>query len=364
MALRAIFRGNDGAVGPTGNDGAAGATGAAGPTGNDGAAGATGAQGPTGNDGAAGATGAQGPTGNDGAAGATGAQGPTGNDGAAGATGAQGPTGNDGAAGATGAQGPTGNDGANWSPAGPTGAGVAGPTGATGGAANLSGTLNHVVKFTPDGSTGGNSLIYDDGNNIGIGTLTPTAQLHVDSSFRFDMIHNAEIHEHEVLEAVDALGNAHWSGPLAFKAGDFSGTDVPDETPTTVIFDDVYYDNTGGYDNTTGEFTAPVTGLYHFDVTVEWGEGILAFELDDELPPGANGGQYEIILYLNNDFVNPYHYEFVNINSFAFQNETMSIDVPLNAGDMVVVGLDQGTGDDDGIVPDQFASTFSGHLVR
>jgi len=40
-----------------------------------------------------------------------------------------------------------------------------------------SGTLNYVPKWTPDGVTIGNSLIFDDGTNVGIGTNTPTATL-------------------------------------------------------------------------------------------------------------------------------------------------------------------------------------------
>lgn len=38
-----------------------------------------------------------------------------------------------------------------------------------------SGTLNYLPKWTPDGSTLGNSQFYDDGTNIGIGTSSPNA---------------------------------------------------------------------------------------------------------------------------------------------------------------------------------------------
>ena len=36
-----------------------------------------------------------------------------------------------------------------------------------------SGTLNYVAKWTPSGTTLGNSQIFDDGTNVGIGTTTP-----------------------------------------------------------------------------------------------------------------------------------------------------------------------------------------------
>jgi len=44
--------------------------------------------------------------------------------------------------------------------------------------ANASGTTNYVSKFTGT-TTLGNSLIYDNGTNVGIGTTTPSEKLHV-----------------------------------------------------------------------------------------------------------------------------------------------------------------------------------------
>jgi hypothetical protein len=51
----------------------------------------------------------------------------------------------------------------------------------TGGGGGLSGsgTLNYVPKWTPNGTTLGNSLIFDNGTNIGIGTTSPGAKLNV-----------------------------------------------------------------------------------------------------------------------------------------------------------------------------------------
>lgn len=50
----------------------------------------------------------------------------------------------------------------------------AAPSGVTG-----SGTLNYVPKWTPSGTALGNSLIFDNGTNVGINTILPTAKLHV-----------------------------------------------------------------------------------------------------------------------------------------------------------------------------------------
>ncbi|UPT69278.1 MAG: hypothetical protein M0D57_09450 [Sphingobacteriales bacterium JAD_PAG50586_3] len=120
-------------------------------------------------------SGSQGPTGPTGGVGPAGPTGATG----AGVQGATGPTGPGG--GATGPTGAPSNTGAQG-PTGPTGVGTtglqgpAGPTGATGapGAGSVSGTINYVAKFTPNGTTAGNSQIFDDGSKVTIGSTTST----------------------------------------------------------------------------------------------------------------------------------------------------------------------------------------------
>jgi hypothetical protein len=43
------------------------------------------------------------------------------------------------------------------------------------------GTLNFVPKWTPNGTTLGNSVLFEDGNNIGVSTVTP--------GYKFDVLH-------------------------------------------------------------------------------------------------------------------------------------------------------------------------------
>ena len=47
------------------------------------------------------------------------------------------------------------------------------------GAVTGSGTLNFVPKWTPSGTQLGNSLMFDDGNSVGVGTTTPTHRFNV-----------------------------------------------------------------------------------------------------------------------------------------------------------------------------------------
>lgn len=179
----ALYAGNNvGATGPTGPQGTPGQTGATGPQGTTGAgvAGATGAQGLQGNTGPQGPTGAgvAGPTGPQGIQGLQGNTGPQGATGAgvAGPTGPQGVPGQNGSNGLAGATGPTGAQG-------PTGAGVAGATGATGATGNIGAIGFTGQTLRHDGTQWvANSMLYNNGTNIGVNTLNPSSKLVVATS--------------------------------------------------------------------------------------------------------------------------------------------------------------------------------------
>ena len=218
--------GADGAVGATGADGVQGATGADGAVGATGADGAAGPAGPTGADGAAGpagatgATGADGPQGPAGPTGADGAAGPTGADGAPGATGADGADGAVGATGATGDVGPTGADGA----VGATGAtGDAGPTGATGPV----GCTNINIVLKSNGVTATCSQIFDDGTNVGVGTVLPVMPFEVRNAAFSNILTSGGLASHFLVDR-DAVGGQGgiWWGTKYHNGGVGGGTDV------------------------------------------------------------------------------------------------------------------------------------------
>lgn len=106
--------------------------------------------------------------------GITGPTGDTGPQGVQGVTGADGPTGPQGVQGITGADGATG----------PTGSqGVTGPTGI--GSICPTAGVNFVSKFSTVTELC-NSIIYDNGTNVGINTTSPTEKLSVDGNMRLD----------------------------------------------------------------------------------------------------------------------------------------------------------------------------------
>jgi hypothetical protein len=168
--------GTNGATGATGATGAAGTNGSNGTNGIDGAmgsTGATGAMGPMGPmgmgmpgmNGTNGTNGATGATGATGTAGTNGTNGSNGATGAMGSTGATGSAGTNGTTGATGAVGVTGSSGAT---------GVTGATGlADGTAAGNTPYWNGTAWVT------NSSNIFNNGGNIGLGTITPTRKLEV-----------------------------------------------------------------------------------------------------------------------------------------------------------------------------------------
>ena len=154
--------------------GQVGRTGAIGPIGPAGRQGDIGPPGPQGEIGPQGPQGEIGPQGPQGEIGPQGPQGEIGPQGPQGEIGPQGSTGAPGAPGEIGPQGPQGEIG----PQGPKGdTGPKGPAGA----ANLSGTPGFIAKFTSPIS-GGNSLLFDNGVNLGIGTTSPAFPLQVISA--------------------------------------------------------------------------------------------------------------------------------------------------------------------------------------
>lgn len=114
-----------------------------------------------------GATGPVGPTGTTGLQGPTGAQGIQGLQGPTGPQGVQGLQGATGSQGLQGVQGPTGAAGAQ---------GATGPTGTFSMAGTFGQTLYYNTAWTAT------SNLYNDGTNVGIGSISPQGRLHVDLS--------------------------------------------------------------------------------------------------------------------------------------------------------------------------------------
>jgi hypothetical protein len=134
--------------------------------------------------GAAGSAGTSGSSGSTGSSGSSGTSGSNGTSGTSGSSGSTGSSGSSGSAGSSGSSGSTGTSGSSGS-SGLTGSsGSSGSTGSSGtsGAGTISGgTSGYAAKFT-GATTLSNSIIYDTGTAIGIGTTSPGDKLHIYSS--------------------------------------------------------------------------------------------------------------------------------------------------------------------------------------
>ena len=62
-----------------------------------------------------------------------------------------------------------------------------------------SGTLNYIAKWTPSGIVVGNSIIYDNGTNVGIGTASPSTQFQISTpntsqaSYNFSVVNGSDV---------------------------------------------------------------------------------------------------------------------------------------------------------------------------
>ncbi len=109
---------------------------------------------------------------------------------------------------------------------------------------SLSGTINYVTKFTGT-ATGGNSQIFDNGTNVGIGTASPTQQLQITGNFRLP----ATTTTAGVIYS-GATRYIHNYGSYNFFAGEDAGNFTMTGSNNTGTGVGALHDNTTGYFNT------------------------------------------------------------------------------------------------------------------
>jgi hypothetical protein len=132
-------------------------------------------------------------------------------------------------------QGPQGEPGPQGIPGEPGAPGAPGEQGPAG-SANINGNTNYIVKFT-DATTGGDSQIYDNGNQVGIGVSTGLQKrLEVAGTGRFDHNSANETYQEASIITKSNPNAVQWAsigfdndsgylpGSLGFSGGTATGT--------------------------------------------------------------------------------------------------------------------------------------------
>ncbi|HPI55007.1 MAG TPA: hypothetical protein PLU10_09965, partial [Chitinophagaceae bacterium] len=152
----------------------------------------------------------------------------------------------------------------------------------------------------------------------------------------------------------DNSGVATWSAPIAFKANGISGgTLLAGNSANPLIFQNEAYDQSSNYNPATGGFTAPESGVYHFDYASEInGNG------------GATSGYFWIGLTKNG--ISEYGtYLETSVNQLnSYKTINGSTDIFCNAGDVIAVQFGNGTNVTLTVTSDSYYNSFSGHIVR
>lgn len=210
---------------------------------------------------------------------------------------------------------------------------------------NVTSNTAAVVQFDANSGLTNAFRLQRDGN-IGIGTASPAAKLDVMGKIK---ITDGTEGVGNVLVS-DASGIATWQPQINFSVNT-SNTFIPSASMTPLVFSNVEYDNPGAFNIASGQFMAPVAGVYHIDATVIF---------------DGTGANHEIEIYiLRNGGIHKTVIAYANAAEPA-TTAHISADIYLPVSNTVSIGIFQnGPG---GIAPTSFAPInrvyFNGHLVR
>lgn len=190
-------------------------------------------------------------------------------------------------------------------------------------------------------------LTMDNLGKVGIGISNPQEKLHVVGRIRASNLTGSGNRS----VSADANGNLIIStGGIAFSAKKVgaSNLNVLPNTSYTIPFSVEEYDYQSSFNNSTGEFTAPISGVYHLDASILWSS--------------SSTGTGEAIMFLMvNGAINAGVITPINLNKSC--TTQISRDIQLSSGDVVKIDISQTSATSQLITNTDYYVRFSGHLV-
>jgi len=171
--------------------------------------------------------------------------------------------------------------------------------------AGISGTTNYIAKFTGANSVG-NSQVYDNGTNVGIGTSGPTAQLHTTGTVRLQNYANGFLQ-------VDGSGNLFTSTGSNASLGQGGPYSVYTSGAGLLSSNSVLYNgtnNSGFYQQNQAPYNLNyVSG----DNSMPFGYAINDSRTGEHagfvmVPQSSNGANGNMIFYVGNDGANQFQF--------------------------------------------------------
>ena len=203
---------------------------------------------------------------------------------------------------------------------------------------------NHDLNFTTNDGVAKMTLTTT--SRLGIGTVTPNEKLEVIGNIRTSGL--AGTGKREVYS--DVNGTLVNISPVAFSAYQNTNFSVVNNSSITIPFNTPNYDLNSNFNNTTGVFTAPTNGIYHFNTTIIWSS------------LSASSGAFLVALYGSSTLA---QHTATITSTNHFSTSVVTSDVKLNAGQTVKVNVFQTTSISLAIRGDfnDYTCIFSGHLV-
>jgi hypothetical protein len=198
--------------------------------------------------------------------------------------------------------------------------------------AHLKSSGDYAALTIETATTGGASYInLGDSNDLDVGQI---AYYNSDDSLRI------KVNAAERMR-IDSAGRVTMPYQPAFKASRLSGNVGPGNT---FIFNDVNFNTGGHYNGSTGRFTAPVSGVYQFNVIM----------LTTNTNPSGHY-YWRVLLNGSTSFVDAYSH---NDTANTYVHYPASFSLYLSSNDYIEIYISAGT-----FYAGNLNSLFSGYLV-